>query len=262
MPNRILKESICYSEKINRLSYFEEVLFYRLMVNCDDFGRLDARPEFLRSRCFPVKPRVSKAAMETALLNLERAGLIRLYAVEDAVFLLLPGWTKHQNVKVQRPRFPAPSDGQNFGQKGGSLNPIQSESESESVSESESKSISESKEKEREREKERENSGSISEDFAVFWEAYPVKIRKDRAREAYEEMVNVPLETLLRAIAMQKLSVTWTTEGGKYIPYPANWLKNRGWEDQLPRTIPRGALGQLGEAELEAIDRVVRKKEN
>ena len=43
MPNRILKESICRSEEIDSLSWFEEVLFYRLIVICDDFGRYDGR---------------------------------------------------------------------------------------------------------------------------------------------------------------------------------------------------------------------------
>ena len=55
MPNRIIKESICYSEDINALSAFEETVFYRLIVNCDDYGRLDGRMAFLRSRLFPLK---------------------------------------------------------------------------------------------------------------------------------------------------------------------------------------------------------------
>ena len=43
MPNRIIKESICRSDQINGLTAFEEVLFYRLMVSVDDFGRYDGR---------------------------------------------------------------------------------------------------------------------------------------------------------------------------------------------------------------------------
>ena len=37
MPNRILKESICRSDTIDHLTWFEEVLFYRLIVSCDDY---------------------------------------------------------------------------------------------------------------------------------------------------------------------------------------------------------------------------------
>ena len=53
MPNRILKESICRSEEIDSLSWFEEVLFYRLIVICDDFGRYDGRAKIIKGSCFP-----------------------------------------------------------------------------------------------------------------------------------------------------------------------------------------------------------------
>ena len=43
MPNRIIKESICTSENIDQLSPFCETVFYRLIVNVDDYGRIDAR---------------------------------------------------------------------------------------------------------------------------------------------------------------------------------------------------------------------------
>ena len=55
MPNRIIKESICTSDSIDSLSWFEEVLFYRLIVNCDDYGRFDGRPSIIKSRLFPLK---------------------------------------------------------------------------------------------------------------------------------------------------------------------------------------------------------------
>lgn len=55
MPNRILKESIRTSDSINELSWFEEVLFYRLIVSCDDYGRFDGRVAIIKGTCFPLK---------------------------------------------------------------------------------------------------------------------------------------------------------------------------------------------------------------
>ena len=55
MPNRILKETICTSETIDNLSVEAERFFYRLLVNCDDYGLMDARPRILRARCFPLR---------------------------------------------------------------------------------------------------------------------------------------------------------------------------------------------------------------
>jgi len=54
VPNRIIKESICTSNEIDALKPEEEILFYRIIVNCDDFGRMDARLPILRAKCFPA----------------------------------------------------------------------------------------------------------------------------------------------------------------------------------------------------------------
>ena len=66
MPNRILKESICTSDEIETLSAFQETFFYRLIVNCDDYGRMDARPKILASKLFPLKD-IRAAQIEDAL---------------------------------------------------------------------------------------------------------------------------------------------------------------------------------------------------
>ena len=47
------------------------------------------------------------------------------------------------------------------------------------------------------------------------------------------------MEVLLEAIETWKHTDQWNKEGGKYIPYPAKWLKERRWEDSLKVNIPR-----------------------
>ena len=47
MGNRLIMENICISEKINKLDLLGEVFFYRLLVQCDDYGVMDARPKIL-----------------------------------------------------------------------------------------------------------------------------------------------------------------------------------------------------------------------
>ena len=59
MPNRIIKESICTSETIDQMSWFEECFYHRLWTACDDYGRMDARPAILKSKLFPLKDRLS-----------------------------------------------------------------------------------------------------------------------------------------------------------------------------------------------------------
>ena len=71
-------------------------------------------------------------------------------------------------------------------------------------------------------------------EFEAFWNAYPkVKQKsKQEAREAFAK-VDVPLQTLLDALEVQKRSNDWTKDGGQYIPYPAKWLNKRRWEDSM-----------------------------
>lgn len=108
MPNRILKESICTSESIDELSWFEEVLFYRLIVNCDDYGRFDGRPAVIKSRLFPLKENLTAATVEGAIHRLANAGLVTLYVFEGRPYLYLPGWDHHQNVRAKKSKYPEP----------------------------------------------------------------------------------------------------------------------------------------------------------
>ena len=111
MPNRILKESICTSDSIDGLGWFEEVLFYRLIVNCDDFGRFDGRPAIIKNRLFPLKETLTVKAVTGAINKLASAGLVTLYVFEGKPYLYLPTWNYHQTVRAKRSKYPAPEDG-------------------------------------------------------------------------------------------------------------------------------------------------------
>ncbi len=106
MPNRIIKESICTSENIDQLTEFQEVFFYRLMVNCDDFGRFDARPKLLSSRLFPLRDISTDTVIET-LDALRAADLIVVYEVNDHPYLQMKTWDKHQQARATKSKYPS-----------------------------------------------------------------------------------------------------------------------------------------------------------
>ena len=109
MPNRIIKESICTSDNLNMLTPEQEVFFYRLMVNCDDFGRMDARPQILLAKCFPLRlHQVSVNDIECYLQALEEQELIILYEVENKPFLQITTWDKHQQKRAKHSKYPPP----------------------------------------------------------------------------------------------------------------------------------------------------------
>ena len=107
MPNRIIKESICVSEDIDALSWFEEVVFYRLLVNCDDFGRYDGRPAVIKGKLFPLKEEKLKTRDLTIALNkLAKIGLIAFY--NGGRYLYVTKWDQHQNRRAAKSKFPDP----------------------------------------------------------------------------------------------------------------------------------------------------------
>ena len=106
MPNRILKESICRSDTIDQLTWFEEVLFYRLIVSCDDYGRFDGRPAIIRGTCFPLKDITNKTIAD-ALQKLTSVGLVREYYVQGRPYLHMVTWGDHQQVRAKKSKYPA-----------------------------------------------------------------------------------------------------------------------------------------------------------
>lgn len=109
MPTRYLKPGICDSEAIDRCSPLAECLFYRLLVNVDDFGRLDGRPAVIRAKCFPLKDTVKNSDITAWLQELHANYLILLYEVNGAPFLQINKW---DNVpRSQTSKCPAPPTG-------------------------------------------------------------------------------------------------------------------------------------------------------
>lgn len=108
MPNRILKESIRESDSIDSLNWFQEVLFYRLIVSCDDYGRFDGRTSVIKNRLFPLKEDLTLKNVADAIQKLVSAGLVVLYEHDGKPFLYLPSWTAHQNVRAKRSKYPEP----------------------------------------------------------------------------------------------------------------------------------------------------------
>ena len=233
MPNRILKESICTSEEVDKLSPLQETVFYRLIVNCDDFGRCDARAKILKSKLFPLKD-IRVDQIEAALEALSSAELVILYEVDGKPFLQMKTWDKHQRVRAKVSKYPAPADAccQMTADDSGAQtsagtcarNPIQS-----------NPNPNPKRESTRTR-KDEEDDG-----FTAFWDAYPRK--SGDIRSAYMEYLHVldsgiSPETLIEAIKQQTKDAT--SEDLHFLPGAEKWLRNRGWESKAAvRTPPK-----------------------
>jgi hypothetical protein len=69
--------------------------------------------------------------------------------------------------------------------------------------------------------------------FAEFWLAYPKKVCKPAAERAFKQAIKrASLEVMLAALNVQKK--TW--HDPQYIKYPAKWLNNDCWNDEVMKT--------------------------
>lgn len=231
MPNRILKESICTSENIDQLTPFQESFFYRLMVNCDDYGRFDARPKILASKLYPLR-NLNTGHVTEALKALQEADLIVLYEVDGHMFLQIKTWDRHQQIRAKRSKFPAYDSRCNQMISDDSIcprNPIQSNPIRNPYPNPNPT-----------RGRARETDTEDDSGFDVFWEAYPNKVAKQDAIKAWKKIKpdKELLGKIMSGLAKWIASDEWSREGGRFIPHPSTWLNGRRWEDEVRRVEP------------------------
>lgn len=71
--------------------------------------------------------------------------------------------------------------------------------------------------------------------FDKFWQAYPKKVSKKQAQKSWKK-INPSLELfekILKALEMVKQTEQWEKDNGKFIPYPATWLNQERWTDEI-----------------------------
>jgi hypothetical protein len=71
--------------------------------------------------------------------------------------------------------------------------------------------------------------------FNTFWEAYPKKKSKGDALKAWKQIKPSKelSDVIISKLLLLNASHDWTKEGGKFIPYPASWLRAGGWDDEV-----------------------------
>jgi len=105
MPTRYLKPGVRDSETIEGLSPHAEILYYRLIVTVDDFGRYDARPSMIKAACFPIRDSMTAAKVEHLLQELAIADLIDMYTYDGKPYLQMCKWDNVPRAKESK--YPA-----------------------------------------------------------------------------------------------------------------------------------------------------------
>ena len=79
---------------------------------------------------------------------------------------------------------------------------------------------------------------TTDEQFAAFWNAYPKRVARKKAREAFEKAIKrTTLEVMLTALEWQVKQPMWLKDEGAFIIFPQGWLNQERWEDECPPSL-------------------------
>ncbi len=67
--------------------------------------------------------------------------------------------------------------------------------------------------------------------FLTFWDLYPRKKSKGDAAKAFSKIPKSEYKEVRAGLDSALASVEWAKDNGQFIPYPASWIRDRGWED-------------------------------
>ena len=123
LPNRILREGIIDSERVNALSPEAELFYRRLMSKVDDFGRFHGHPQLILAACYPLQlDRITAADVSAWLAECSRdartmtaecsqdadiAPLITVYEVGNKKFLQINNFGQRTRTESKFPAFGA-----------------------------------------------------------------------------------------------------------------------------------------------------------
>jgi len=101
---RLIKPGFFSNEDLCDLPAFARLLFAGLWTIADKKGRLDDRPKRIKAELFPY----DNVKVPALLDALESKGFIQRYRIEDAHFIQIVNWDKHQHPHIKEPESVVP----------------------------------------------------------------------------------------------------------------------------------------------------------
>lgn len=196
---------------------FTRLVFIGLWTHCDDYGRCIYDPRLIRAALFPLDDSVSPEDLRKALEALHAAGQVLIYDHGSRAYLQVAKWDDHQRVSHPgKDKLPAYDD------DGSTLRKVSGDTRETLVPEQGT-----GKGKEVHPPKRKDDPDT----FPEFWDAYPRKEAKQKARTAWRNLSKTDqaaaLEALPRHVAL------WATKDRQFTPLPPSWLNGRRWEDEI-----------------------------
>ncbi len=107
MPDRIIREYLLFSSRVDTLSFEAEVFYRRLMSKADDYGRYDGRLAMLRSQLFALRiDQVKEPDVARWLKECVDAGVILYYEVDGEPYVEIQDFNQRLRTESKYPHPP------------------------------------------------------------------------------------------------------------------------------------------------------------
>lgn len=239
---RTIKPEFPQSESMGRVSRDARLCFIMLWTIADDAGRLRGNSRMLASLLFPYDDDAKKL-IDRWLAELERERCVTRYEVDGDSYLQVNGWAKHQKIDKPSPsKIVAPpcalerSRGFESNREDSLGDQGRDQGEEGTTPAAPQRVTPPAK--------------PSADGFDAFYASYPRKVKPRDARKAWDKLKpDAELQArILSAIAAQKLTQQWLKDGGQFIPYPATWLNDGEWDNEVPAPGQTSALTTPGES--------------
>jgi len=210
---RTIKPEFFTSEDIVELSAFARLLYIAIWCESDREGRLHWKPKTFKIRYFPSDD-VDISALCGEILDRK---MVVLYG-DGLAFI--PSFLRHQHINPRESKSELPDPKEKSTREPRVNHALERDSDVQVGREG----------------KEGKVHASLTQElFERFWESYPKKKAKGDAEKAWA--VLKPNEHLaseiLQAVQRARTSDQWAKDNGQFIPYPATWLRDKGWLDEI-----------------------------
>lgn len=226
----MIDKKISVSEQVANLNVHEQLIFTWSIPHADDLGLLPRSPRTLKAMVVPMWD----MTVETFGNHVEaivKQGLYNVYQHADGTeYLRVTKFGNHQTLK--RDRKPNTL-----------LGNIESWDAAEALgfhTEDDGNPREEKRSKEK-RSKQKGNSTETEKNFELFWDAYPNKTAKKKARQSWDKLnpTGELFASVMRGLEKAKKSPQWTKDAGQYIPHPTTWLNQERWNDEGAAGVPK-----------------------
>ncbi|MEG1562118.1 MAG: hypothetical protein RR365_00495 [Bacteroides sp.] len=267
MRTRSIKPGFFNNDILGDLPPLTRLLFIGLWCLADREGRLEDRPKRIKKELLGYDD-VNSDDVDEMLQELHKADFILRYEVQGERYIQVINFTKHQNphVKEKGSEIPAP-EGYTHRPE-----PLEIDEETGEITEYEESTVQApdkhgaltvqaglvpgnrlpntdylsptpgNAQGSAEAETPEQRTSTNQKRFELFWAAYPEKVGKKAAQQAWKNAkVDSDLfDKIMNAIGRARVTEQWRRENGRYVPNPATWLNQGRWDDEYKEVDENG----------------------